>query len=147
MLRFVTSAIFLRRHTATCLLSKGTMFSRLGICPKRVQNISHLDGYYSVSHSYRAFPYLYALQSFACGEVGLDADADVVVDTSGGRNTFGSVKVGAHAFNHATSDRPDTAAKARNRHCPSSRLQDSERPSLACLSFGVTLLFSHHPHL
>jgi hypothetical protein len=44
---YVASTLFLRRHIAICLLSKGTMVSRLGIYSKRVQNISHLDGYFS----------------------------------------------------------------------------------------------------
>jgi NhaP-type Na+/H+ or K+/H+ antiporter len=49
VLNFVTSVLFLRRHIATCLLSKGTIFSKLGMYPKRVQTISHLYGYYHVS--------------------------------------------------------------------------------------------------
>jgi hypothetical protein len=60
VLKFVTSALFLR-SIATRLLSKGTMFSRLGMYPKRALAISHLDGYYHVSetivhfHSYERY--------------------------------------------------------------------------------------------
>jgi hypothetical protein len=45
----------LRRHRAAYLLSKDTMFSRLETDPKRVQNTSHLDGYYPVPRYYCAF--------------------------------------------------------------------------------------------
>jgi hypothetical protein len=48
VLKFVTSALFLARHIATRLLPKGTMFSRLGMYPKRALNVSHLDEYYSL---------------------------------------------------------------------------------------------------
>jgi hypothetical protein len=61
VLKFVTYALILRRHTAICLLLRGTMFSRLGMYPKRALDISHLDGYYPVSetivhfHSYERY--------------------------------------------------------------------------------------------
>jgi hypothetical protein len=55
VLKFVTSALFLRRHIATCLLSRDTIFSKLGMYPKRVQNISYLDRYYPVSQDYCVF--------------------------------------------------------------------------------------------
>jgi hypothetical protein len=40
---------------AICLLWKSTIFFRLGMYPKRVQNILHLDGYYPVSRYFCAF--------------------------------------------------------------------------------------------
>jgi hypothetical protein len=60
--KFGTYDLFLRKHIATRLLSKGTISSRLGIYPKRVQRISHLDGYYPASRNYCALPSLCALQ-------------------------------------------------------------------------------------
>jgi hypothetical protein len=42
VLKFVTSVLFLRRHIAMCFLSKDTTLARLGMYPKRVQNMLHL---------------------------------------------------------------------------------------------------------
>jgi hypothetical protein len=43
--KFLISALFLRRHIAARLLWKGTILSRLGMYPKRVQNKSHANGH------------------------------------------------------------------------------------------------------
>jgi hypothetical protein len=60
--------------------------------------------------------------------------------TRGDRITIDSVKVGAHAFNHATRIGPIPRPRPEAVIAPA-RLQDSERPSLACLTFGVTHFF------
>jgi erythrocyte band 7 integral membrane protein len=50
-----STLLFLRRRIAT-RLSKGTISSRLGAHPGRVEHISHLHGYYPVSRNYCAVP-------------------------------------------------------------------------------------------
>jgi hypothetical protein len=55
VLKFVTSTLFLREHTAKSSLSKGTIISRTEVYPKRSQNISYLDGCHPVSRKFCAF--------------------------------------------------------------------------------------------
>jgi hypothetical protein len=68
VLNFVTPTLLLRRFTATILLQKGIIVSRLETYPKKAPNLSYLNGYYPVYTKYHAILLLHALHTFAHGE-------------------------------------------------------------------------------
>jgi hypothetical protein len=74
VLKFVTSALFLRRHIATRLLPKGTVFCKLGLCPKRV--LEHIASQWTLGilfletivhfHSYERYKILHTGSTTSC---------------------------------------------------------------------------------